>query len=122
MSMSQVVRAALAELWTDRCTVTVQKKRKNGETKRTEQEDSVLFRDVPCRLSFDRVAASHGAGGVGRVDQGVTLFLPSELSVPAGSKITVVRNGTERHYRQSGVSAMYGSHQEIPLVLTEEYA
>ena len=47
--------------------------------------------------------------------QVVKLFLPSDVQVKEGSKVTVTQEGMTASFICSGKPAVYGSHQEIVL-------
>lgn len=50
------------------------------------------------------------------------LFLAPEIKVAPGSKITITQNGVVGEYKNSGVPAMYDTHQEIMLELFKGWA
>ena len=114
-----MVRAALARLWTDRCTILVRREVTDPQTHLTDFEEVPLAEDVPCKLSFQTISAA-GGDEVAAVRQVVKLFLSPDLEVPAGCKIIVTRlNETERTlvYTRSGEAAVFTNHQEIMLEL-----
>ena len=45
-----------------------------------------------------------------------------EVTIPPASKLVVTQNGVTRCYRQSGVPAVYQSHQEILVELSERWS
>ncbi len=114
-----MVRAALARLWTDRCTIFVRREVTDRQTHLTDFEEVPLAEDVPCKLSFQTISAA-GGDEVASVQQVTKLFLSPDLEVPAGCKIIVTRpNETERTltYTRSGEAAVFTNHQEIMLEL-----
>lgn len=112
---------ALKRLWKDRCTVTVKEKKKNPETKITEFVETELFKNEPCKLSFESLSTADG-DPVATAKQTVKVFLSSDLVIPPGSKITVTHEGRTVDYSQSGVPGVYTYHQEIPLELFRGWA
>ena len=56
------------------------------------------------------------------LSQGVKVFLSPNVSIKAGSKLTVTQNGVTTAYKSSGVPAVYPTHQEIILTLFERWA
>lgn len=117
-------RKALERLWRDRCTVYVREEYTNPDTNVTDFQEAMLLEDQPCKLSFEKLTTTDGSP-VAAVAQGVTLFLTSDVVIPAGSKIVVRRfNQLEREFTftQSGEAGVFTNHQEIPLTLWKEWA
>lgn len=112
---------AMKSLWTDQCTVKISSKATDQNTHLTDVSDVVLFQNEPCLLNFETVTAAAG-DEVALTAQAVTLIISSKLSVPAGSKITVTRDGKDYNYRRSGLPAVYSYHQEIPLEADRRFA
>lgn len=117
--VKQSIRMALERLWTDRCAVFVREEVTDSETHLTDFEEKPLFSNQPCKLSFETLTAAAG-DEIAAVRQAVKLFLSSDVTIPAGSKIIVTRqNDTERTfvYTRSGEPGMFSNHQEIMLEL-----
>lgn len=115
-------KKALQLFWKDTCTVFVQSKKQNPITKRTETAETALFENQLCKLSFETLTSTSETNNAPSISQGVKLFLDSELSVPAGSKVVVIRNGKTFTYKASGEPGVFSNHQEIPLELFESWA
>lgn len=115
-------KKALQRFWKDVCSVFIQDKKVNEVTKRTEFVETALFENQPCKLSFETLTSISETDHAPSVTQGVKLFLDNEYSVPAGSKIVVVRNQKTFTYKASGEPGVYTNHQEIPLELFEGWA
>ncbi|GHU86741.1 hypothetical protein FACS1894198_7040 [Clostridia bacterium] len=113
---------ALKKLWKDKCSVFIQVKTQNLETKMMEFSEQLLFEDEPCKLSFETLKSAGTKDDVATISQIVKLFISKELRIPAGSKIVVTRDEQEFNYRQSGAPGIFSIHQEIPLQLFERYA
>ncbi len=116
------VRNALESLWKGLCTVTIREKQVNPITKRTEFVEAVFLDNQPCRLSFETLTSTDEANHAAVVGQATKLFLAPEISIPAGSKITVTQNGKTTDYSNSGEPAIHSNHQEIRLNLFEGWA
>ena len=116
-----MVKNALQSLWVDRCDVFkhVEFKKPN---KSTGHREEMILSDVKCRVSFGTSGAAVNTGGASSVDQAVKLFVSPAVSIPAGSKITVKRDGKSVDYKLSGEPARYDYHQEINLVLFDGWA
>lgn len=112
-------RKALERLWKDRCSIIVQAERTNPDTNLTDFQETPLFEDQPCKLSFEKQTTTD-ENHVATVAQVVKLFLSPDLVIPPGCKIIVKRfNEVEREftYSQSGEAGVFTNHQEITLAL-----
>ncbi len=92
------------------------------DTGLTEQYETAVLEDQPCRLSFEKINPASQKDMAAVVSQGVKLFLAPDIKVTAGSKIVVTQNGVTSEYQASGVPAVYPTHQEIMLELWKEHA
>ena len=115
-------RKALERMWKDRCSVFVQAEITDLDTNLTDFQETPLFEDQPCKLSFKALDTTTTTGNVAVMTQGVKLFLSPDVSIKPGSKITVTQNGVTTEYSSSGVPAKYPTHQEIMLKLFERWA
>ena len=121
--MFLMARKQIESLYSDRCTITKVKTVQDETTHRSGPSDVTVCTDQPCRLSYTSLNATTDNGNAAKLQQATKLFLAPEISVPAGCKITVVRGGTESHWKCSGLAAVYpDTHQEIPLEPEEIYA
>ena len=117
-------RKALERMWKDRCTFYVQKETTNPDTNLTDFQETPLFEDQPCKLSFENLSTTD-ENHVAAVDQVVKLFLSADVVIPPGCKIVVHRfNDLEREftYSQSGEAGVFSNHQEITLALWDGWA
>lgn len=116
-------RKALEALWRGLCTVVVRDGKENPDTNLTEFKEQEIYTGQPCHLSFQpRVSTPAGSGEAALVSQTTTLFIGSELTIPAGSKIIVTQNGVTTEYARSGEPRPYADHQEIDLELFKRWA
>lgn len=76
----------------------------------------------PCKLSFETIAATVQTDTAAALSQGTKVFLSPDVSIKAGSKLTVTQNGVTTAYKSSGVPAVYSTHQEIMLELFTKWA
>lgn len=110
-------RAAVEALYEDTCSITEYKETIDEATKLSQwKEETVLF-DEPCKLSFESSPSSQSDGTVTAISQSIKLFLAPEVTVHPGSKISVTHQGNTVDYANSGVSAVYPTHQELLLTL-----
>jgi hypothetical protein len=108
-------KAALKTLWKDRLTVAEwgEVTKPNGSTGFDEVQ---TLTDEPCKLSFSTIKETNQNDENAAVVQVTKLFCDNLLTIKAGSKITVTRDGNTFEFSQSGLPAIFGSHQEIVLV------
>lgn len=119
--MVNAQRKALERLWKDRCTVYHRVKVKDPISKLTDSKEMPLLQDQPCKLSFETLTSSNG-DPVATVSQSVKLFISPDVVIKAGSKIIVTQHGRTTEYSNSGVPAVYPTHQEIMLTLFNGWA
>ena len=115
----QAARKALESTYEGRATVVEYLKIKDEYGLTSFQEVTVL-EDQPCKLSFEALTSNSG-DPVATISQGVKLFLSPDVEIKAGSKIIVTQNGRTTEYSNSGVPAVYSTHQEIMLTLFENW-
>lgn len=115
-------KKAIALLYEDTCTIYANMPVLDEATGITEYRETALHENVPCRISFGSVASAAADELAPEIQQPITLFLASDIAVPAGCKISVTREGNTVNYSRSGVPSVYKTHQEIKLELFEDYA
>lgn len=98
---------------------TVKERRLNGSTRLSYQPAIPAFR---CRLSYSKTTTTDPTETVAVVSQAVTLFCAPELEILPGATVKVTKNGKTEEYKSAGKAAVYDSHQEIPLVLSDTRA
>ena len=120
-------RKLIESMYEGVCTVYVQEKTVDPDTKETIFTESELYADQPCRLSFSAInpvdyTAADKHDNVPAISQSTKLFISPDVSIPAGSKIVVTQNNSTNVYSNSGESARYKTHQEIQLELFQGWA
>lgn len=118
----KAARKAIEATYFGRLTVTEMQKVRNEKSKLMEEVETVVIKDQPCGLSFERLQAAVQSESAATITQGVKLFVSPDIAIKAGSKLTVTQDNVTTDYIRSGVSAVYPTHQEITLELYEEYA
>lgn len=122
VGVKERVTKALTWLFTDRATVYGRLKVRDAETGITSTEDTVLYAEIPCRLSYKTGQAANDGKSADGLSQQIRLFVAPYIDIPAGSVIAVTRQGTETRYKNSGEQVIYATHREINLELEREYA
>ena len=107
--------SALMRLWKGLCTVVVQEEAQDPDTKRIVFTPVDLHTDQPCRLSFETITTTGENNDAASIVQKAKLFVTSDITIPAGSKLIVTQNGVTGEYEKSGEPAIYSYHQEIML-------
>lgn len=115
-------RKAIEATYFGALTVTEMKKEKDEKTKLTKTEPVVALENQPCKLSFESLKAAVQTDSAASITQITKLFVSPDVSIRAGSKITVTQDDVTTDYTCSGVPAVYPTHQEIILELFEDYA
>lgn len=119
LSKSQVVktRKAIESLYDGSCNVVeYQEYIKSNKTKGF--KEVTVIENQPCRLSFSSspvVSANENLAS--NLNQNVKLFISPDLTIKAGTKISVTQNGVTTDFKRSGEVALYDTHQEINLEL-----
>ena len=109
-------RKAVESLYNGLCTISEYKKVKK-ENKSTGFDEVVVLENQPCRMSYKTVNSTSQTDTVGTVTQAITVYLSPDILVKPGSKLTITQNDVTSEYKCSGKSAIYSTHQEIPLEL-----
>lgn len=114
-------RKAIEATYFGTLTVTEMKKDRDAKTKLTKTEPVVVLENQPCKLSFETLKSAVQTDSAATVTQVTKLFVSPDVSIRAGSKITVTQDDVTTDYTRSGVPAVYPTHQEIILELFKEY-
>lgn len=97
------------------CTITEQKKLFNEDTNITSLNDMVVYENQPCHLVFKTITAASQTESAAQIQQTTKLMIAPDIIIKPGSKITVTQGGVTADYQQSGIPAVYQTHQEIVL-------
>lgn len=114
-------RKAVESLFDDTCTIYTYEQIKDAETGVTQQQKIICTENIPCRISFSSFPNADN-GEQAKIRQGIKLFINPEIKIPAGSFITITRQGTTTDYACTSQPAIYTTHQEINLELYKECA
>ena len=118
----KAARKAIEATYFGTLTVTEHQTVKDEKTKLTKSVDVVVLQDEPCRLSFEKMQTAVQSESAATIVQGAKIFVSPDISIKAGSKLTVTQDNVTTDYTRSGESAIYTTHQEIMLELFKEYA
>lgn len=109
-----IAKQFIESLYIDTCNVYEFQHVADPETGITSQQEVLVHKDVPCKLSY--MTQKQAGDGVGSsLILSVKLFLSLDLDIKPGSKIDVTKSGKTVSYKNSGMPARYINHQEIIL-------
>ncbi len=118
----EAARKAVEAGYSGSVTVTEMKKVKDKESKLTKKEPVVVLENQPCKLSYETLKSANQTDSAAAVTQVTKLFVSTDITIRAGSKVTVTQDGVTTDYTASGIPAVYPTHQEIILELFERWA
>jgi len=116
------MRQAVESRYSGKCTVVEMRSVKDLVTNITTLKEVTVLTDQPCNIAYKSAEATTIVGGVAVQNQTIKLFISPDVTIKAGSKITVTKNGQTTAYKRSGLPAFYPSHQEINLIIFDKYA
>ena len=114
-------RKAIEKTYNGIAIISEYQKVKDEKTGLTNSQPVIVLENQPCKLSFERLQEAMQGQSASAVKQIVKLFIAPEITIKAGSKITVTQSGITTDYTYSGIPAVYDTHQEIILSLFEKW-
>ena len=115
-------RKAIELLYEHTCNTFEYQKIKDDIKKTTSSKEVPVLVNQPCKLSYSTIKSTNQTGSAGVVVQVIKLFITPEVIIKPGSKIIITHNEINESYKNSGVPAIYNSHQEIVLELFKGWA
>lgn len=115
------MRGAIETLYTGICSISEYRAVEDKITKITVFKEVLIYKDYPCRISFNSIQKADSSGIITAAHQSVKLFICSRVKIRPGSKITVVQNGFTCEYSCSGAPAVYSNHQEVVLEIFKDF-
>lgn len=114
LSQTQMVRIRKAKesMYIGLCTVVEYHKVKQANQS-TGFSEVIVLENIPCKLSFKSASSTLESDKASALTQSISLILAPEIEINPGSKIIVTQNGVTKAYKNSGVPAVYTTHQEI---------
>lgn len=117
-----MARVQIEKMYESTCSVWQFSRVYDKATHSTKMKKIALFENIPCHISYGISGAAKQTDTIAVIGQNITLYLPPEYAVPAGSEITIETQGRITKYESSGEPAVYQSHQEISLTLEDKEA
>lgn len=118
----KAARKAIESQYEGLLTVTEYQDVTNPVTHITHSKKVVVLENQPCKLSFETITTAIQTETAATISQAVKLFVSPDVTIKPGSMLTVTQNGVTTEYTSSGVAAVYPTHQEIMLELSEDLA
>lgn len=115
-------RKAIESLYDSICTVVEYRQEKDPVTKKMVSKEVTVYKDKPCRLSYSSNKKADQMEAANAVTQIIKIFIAPELDIKPGSKLVISSKGRMVEYKNSGVPAVYDTHQEIVLELFKGWA
>lgn len=115
-------RKAIESLYDRTCTIIEYNANVNPINKRTEYEEDIVLENQPCRVSYKTISTSSQSDASNNISQITKLFIAPEIQIKEGSKIIVTKGNLVETYKNSGIPAVYDTHQEIVLENYKEEA
>lgn len=115
-------RKAIEATYSGYATVVVHQKVTDEKTHLTGYQDVTVLERQPCRLSYESITTTSQQDAAAEVAQSIKLFIAPEIVIQENSKVIIEQNGRVGEYTNSGVAAVYPTHQEIMLKLFERWA
>ena len=109
------VRNAIEGFYTHLCDVYGYSSEIDEESGITEKKEIQLYKDLPCRLSFELSYPLEQTDKTAVSSQRLKLFVSPNVRIPCGSRVTVSVNGETVFLGFSGEEAIYVTHKEIRL-------
>lgn len=116
-----VAKKFIESLYIDTCNIYEFQHVVDETTGITSQQEVLVHKDIPCKLSFNRLPQT-GDGAASSSSFLGTVFCAPDLEIKEGSKIVIEKNGKVYTLSNSGVPRMGINHQEITVSNWEKWA
>lgn len=116
-------RKAIEATYIGICDISEYKGTRDIVTKITNtKKEEVVKEKQPCRVSFEDSYSNEETENQSKTSQKIKLFISPDFIINPGSKIVVTQNGRTNIYKNSGIPAIYETHQEIMLEVWKGWA
>lgn len=91
----------------------------------TGTRQATFYTNMPCRVSYGNLKNSNAGSPTYQaveIAQIIKLFCSPDVTIPAGSTITVTQNGQTATFTHSQPPLKYATHQEIILEIISNWA
>ena len=118
MGIFNALKIPAESLYNKTCTIYGYTSLRDEETGIDSTQETLLYTDVPCRISYKSIPNANQTNTVASVTQTIKLYCSPEYNIEPGSRIVC----GDLVYKSSGQPAIYTSHQEIELISEKEWA
>ena len=112
------MKEVLAFLYDKKCTVYEYITSRDAITGIDSTKEYEKYNDVPCKISYESIPNTSQTDTGASLTQSIRLFCSPDYDIQPGSKISC----QGKVYKASGEPAVYTAHQEIKLILEQEWA
>ncbi len=116
-----VARKYFEKMYDSECDI-YENKEVTKKNKSTNYEEVKVYEKQACRLSYSSKNAANPTDNQSNLFMTIKLFISPDIKIKPGSKIIVTNDKGIGHFKSSGIPAVYDTHQEIVLEISEEYA
>lgn len=116
-----IAKKFIESLYIDTCDVYEFQRVVDETTGITSQQEVLVYKDIPCKLSFNKFTET-GDGVGSSLSFLAKIFMSPDHEIKEGSKIVIVKNGKTYTLSNSGVPRMGINHQEINVGNWEKWA
>lgn len=117
-------RKAIESMYEYTCAIQEYESIKDPDSKQTNKKVVTVLENQDCNVSYQNVKNANSTGSATVITQVIKLIIAPEIEIKPGSKLIITdkRNRNVSEYKNSGVPAVYSSHQEIVLELFKGWA
>lgn len=107
-------RKALEKLYTHKASVYERKMAYNSENFTHEEQDMLVYENIPCRISFDSKDTAKENLVTDSLET-VTMFTEPDIEIKESSLVAARVNGKTFRFKYSSPPAIYPTHREYRL-------
>lgn len=116
----KAARKAIERTYIGVMTVLEYKSIKDPVTKITRTQWVIVLENQPCNLSFENITTAVQTEAAATISQAVKVLVSPDVTIKPGSRLKITQNGVTTEYTSSGIPAVYPTHQEIMLELSDK--
>lgn len=116
----KAARKAIERTYIGVMTVLEYKSVKDPVTKITRTQWVIVLENQPCNLSFENITTAVQTEAAATISQAVKVLVSPDVTIKPGSRLKITQNGVTTEYTSSGIPAVYPTHQEIMLELSDK--
>ena len=110
-----LAKNAIERLYDRTCDVVERQAVIDDKNKRTDYKEIIVLEAQKCRISYKNISSSNQSETINNITQEIKLFISPDIKIKEGSKIIVKKGNSIETYKNSGIPAIYDTHQEIVL-------